>query len=73
MDEKTAVKEKGKLQKFFDNIRGEAKKIVWPSKKDLVKQTLVVIVISLFMGLLIFGMDSLFTLFVNLITNLAGY
>lgn len=35
----------GKIAKFFTDIRGELKKVVWPSKKDVKNNTLVVLVV----------------------------
>ncbi|MFK7968695.1 MAG: preprotein translocase subunit SecE [Rickettsiaceae bacterium] len=33
-----------KLYKFFDQVRQEAKKVVWPERKELVTSVLIVIV-----------------------------
>lgn len=44
----------------FSDYKAEFKKIVWPSRKDLVKQTATVIVVSIIVGVIIFGMDSAF-------------
>lgn len=68
---KPEVKEKSKIKTFFGNLKGEFKKIVWPSRQELGKQTLVVIVISLLMGVIIFGMDSVLKLILAFVTNLA--
>ena len=35
----------GKIAKFFSDIRGELKKVVWPSKQDVKNNTLVVLVV----------------------------
>ena len=35
----------GRIAKFFTDIRGELKKVVWPSKKDVKNNTLVVLVV----------------------------
>ena len=47
-----------KIKTFYTNISSEFKKIIWPSKELLVKQTIVVIVICLLIGAVIFGMDT---------------
>ena len=36
------------------------KKVTWPSKNDLIKTTVAVIVISLFFGIYLFGVDFIF-------------
>jgi len=33
-----------KIYKFFDQVRQEAKKVVWPERKELVTSVLVVII-----------------------------
>ncbi len=48
------------LNDRFNEYKGEFRKIVWPSRKDLYKQTVTVIVISLIVGVLIFGMDTVY-------------
>ena len=47
-----------KLSVFFVNIKAEFKKIIWPKREELAKQTLIVIVICLMFGLMIFAMDT---------------
>ena len=58
------------LEKFYE-YRGEFRKIVWPSRPELIKQTITVIVISLIFGAYIAMLDgaigALFTVFVNFI------
>ena len=52
----------------------EFKKIVWPSRQDLIKQTITVIVVSLLFGAYIAALDgglgTLFTQFANLVVGL---
>ncbi|MBN2344894.1 MAG: preprotein translocase subunit SecE [Candidatus Aminicenantes bacterium] len=45
---------------YLKEVRGEMKKVTWPSKDDLVKTTIAVIVISLFFGIYLFGVDFIF-------------
>lgn len=35
----------GKIAKFFTDIRGELKKVVWPSRQDVKNNTLVVLAV----------------------------
>jgi len=49
-----------KLQTFYTNISSEFKKIIWPKKDELAKQTVIVIVICGLFGAIIFGMDAVF-------------
>lgn len=42
---------------FFTNVKSEFKKCTWPKKEDLVKQSALVIVVSVLLGVLIAGVD----------------
>lgn len=46
-----------KKTKFFDGVKAEFKKITWPDKASLTKQTVAVVVISLIMGIIITILD----------------
>ncbi len=53
----------------FKDLRGEFRKIVWPSKETLVKHTVTTIVISLLFGAFITLLDALFGI---IFTSLVG-
>ena len=59
-DKSEKSEKSGGLKKLFSDIRSEFTKIIWVSKEELVKQTITVIFVSLFFGLIIFGMDAVF-------------
>ena len=42
---------------FFKSVKSEFKKCTWPKKEDLVKQSALVIVVSVLLGVLIAGVD----------------
>ncbi len=46
----------------FNEFKSEFKKIVWPPKSDLVKQTIIVIIVSVMFGVYITLLDSGFAL-----------
>jgi len=46
---------------YLRDVRGELKKVTWPAKNDLIKTTIAVLVISLFFGIYLFGVDFIFT------------
>ena len=48
-------KEKGG---FFKNLKIEFKKIIWPDKKDVAKQTILIIVVTIILGVLIRLLDT---------------
>ena len=49
------------MRAYLKDVRGEMKKVTWPSKNDLYKTTVAVIVISLFFGVYLFGVDFIFS------------
>ncbi len=46
---------------FLKETRDELKKVVWPSKQDVIRLTLIVITISLIVGILLGALDFVFT------------
>ena len=46
-----------RIKSWMRSIKSEVKKIVWPSLKDVVKNTLIVIVMCLLVGVLIWAVD----------------
>ena len=50
MEEKTA--KKAKKPSFFKGLKAEFKKIIWPNKQSLAKQTVATLIISVFLQLL---------------------
>jgi len=54
-----------KIKNFFQEIGLELKKVNWPTKKETVKYTLMVIVTLLIIALFLGGVDFLFTRFLN--------
>ena len=56
---KTVKKEKTKKKSWFKGLRAEFKKITWPDRKTLVKQTIAVITCSVLLGAIIAIIDAL--------------
>ena len=57
------VKKDGIFRRMLKSIKAtksEFKKVVWPTKKQLLNHTLVVIAALVVIGLVIFGLDTLF-------------
>ena len=51
--------EKTKKKSWFMGLKGEFKKISWPDRKTLIKQTVAVIICSVVLGGLIAVIDAL--------------
>ena len=71
-NEKAATKpsvpkaQKKSVVKYFKDARSEFKKVVWPSKKQVINNTIVVLVSMVVSGLAIWGIDSLFMFLIKL-------
>ncbi len=44
-------------KQYLNEVQGEMKKVVWPTKPEVVNSTIIVLVAVVFMGALIFGFD----------------
>ena len=60
MMNKAGTKKENKLVKSFRGTKSEFKKIVWPSWKQIVNNTLIVIAFVVLFGILIAALDALF-------------
>jgi len=49
-----------RMSAYLREVRGEMKKVSWPTWDDMIKTTIAVIVISLFFGIYLFGVDFIF-------------
>ena len=59
------AKPEKKKESLFAEIKGEFKKIVWPTRRELVKQTTTVVIVALMFGVIIFMMDTVFGFGIN--------
>jgi len=48
----------GGWREYFRGVRIETKKVVWPTRKELVSYTIVVLIACAFFGLFLWGVDS---------------
>ena len=53
----TVKTEKAPKTSFFDGLKAEYKKIVWPDQKTVTKQTIAVVSVSVALGVIIAGLD----------------
>ncbi|HPD01609.1 MAG TPA: preprotein translocase subunit SecE [Acetivibrio sp.] len=51
------TKAKGSITKFFKEISSELKKVIWPSRTQLINNTVVVLVMCLLIGVIIWLLD----------------
>lgn len=51
----------GKLTGFFEGVKKEMSKVSWPTQKELVDNTVIVVVFSIIISLFIFGVDQVYS------------
>ena len=56
-EQKVSKTPKAPKVKFFDGVKAEFKKIIWPDRKTLATQTTAVVVVSIAIGILIAVLD----------------
>jgi len=54
---------------WFDGLKAEFRKIIWPNKQDLVKQTTAVVVVSVALGVIIALLDFIVQYGIDFLVN----
>lgn len=67
---KKPAQKKPTLSEKLADCKAEAKKIIWPNRETMKKNTVTVIITSLLVGAIIFGMDTVYTTVLNLVIGL---
>lgn len=62
--------EKGLKKSWFDGLKAEFRKIIWPDQKSLVKQTGAVVAVSIVLGMIIAVLDFIFQYGVDILVNI---
>ena len=62
-NEKDSKKESKNRKSFFKDFKAELKKVIWPTPKQLVKNTIAVVVIVAITATIVFVLDVVFDLF----------
>ncbi|MEE1247876.1 MAG: preprotein translocase subunit SecE [Lachnospiraceae bacterium] len=61
---------KAPKENWFAGLKAEFKKIIWPTKESLAKQTAAVVIVSVVVGLIITVMDFFIQHGVDILVNL---
>ena len=56
-----------KTTEFLANVKGELKKVTWPTRKDTYASTLVVIVLVLVVAVFLWAVDSVLSMLIQLV------
>lgn len=62
----------GRIKKWFREMKAELKKVVWPSKNQVIKNTAVALGVMAVAALCIWGFDQIAQLGVKALINLVG-
>ncbi len=76
MSDKQTVKKPGfigntkaffkRIGKFFSDVKSELKKVVWPTRKQVMRNTTIVLSVVVVVGLFLFGIDVVMKLLLDL-------
>lgn len=69
MASRNTTVEKGGITSFFRGVKTEMKKVQWPTKRELVRYTIVVFITVVFISLLILAIDFVFMELFRLFTS----
>ena len=56
---------------FINQVKDEARKIVWPTSRETVQTTIMVLIMTTILALFFFGVDTVFNAIVSWLTSLA--
>ncbi|MEX0772992.1 MAG: preprotein translocase subunit SecE [Balneolales bacterium] len=51
----------GKLKEYFEGVKKEMNKVSWPTQKELIDNTIIVVIFSIIISLFIFGVDQVYS------------
>lgn len=70
MAETTTKVEKAQKTSWFAGLKAEFKKIIWPDKQSLVRQTTAVVAVSVVLGLIITLLDYIIQYGIDILVSL---
>lgn len=69
---KADKKQEKKSGSFLAEHRAEIRKVTWPNRQELMRETVTVIVVSLLVGAIIFAMDTVISFSYDKLMNIGG-
>ena len=66
---KSGAKENGRVLGWFDGLKAEFRKIIWPDRQTLLKHTVAVVAITAVLGVLISVFDAAILEGINLLVK----
>lgn len=62
----------GRVSRYFKDLRGELKKVVWPSKKQVSNNTLIVLGVVVVSSIIVGGFDAILTFIMRLLVGFSA-
>lgn len=62
----------GNIPQFVNQVRAETAKVVWPTSRETLMTTFMVMIMTSMLGLFFFGIDRAFSAIVTLLLSLAA-
>lgn len=70
MSQTAEIRQENRFQKWYRETRAELAKIIWPTRQEGMRLTLIVLVVTVIAALVIFGVDSLFSTIIRFIIQI---
>ena len=67
MTRATVVKPDNPLVRYFKDTRAELGKVTWPTREEGIRLTTVVLIVTTIAAIVLFGIDTIFSLIVALL------
>ena len=62
----------GNIPQFVSQVRAETAKVVWPTSRETMMTTVMVLIMTSLLGIFFFGIDRAFGAIVKMLLNLAA-
>ncbi|MCF0154351.1 MAG: preprotein translocase subunit SecE [Veillonella sp.] len=66
------VQQRGGIIGYLKGVEAELKKVVWPTKRELINYTLAVFIMSVFIAVLVYIVDAIFAQLFNTLMHFVG-
>jgi preprotein translocase subunit SecE len=70
--EATVASKIGNIPQFVSQVRAETAKVTWPTSRETMMTTVMVMIMTTILGVFFFGIDSIFSAIVKMLLNLAA-
>lgn len=71
-DKSKKAKKPNKVAQYFRDLKAELKKVVWPTKAQVINNTGVVLATMIILGLFVGGLDAIFSGALKFLMSLGG-